>query len=408
MFIKKEKLKTKQIRVFVTDAEGKPLLPTTPRRARKLLDSGKAKVVQVMPFTIQLKRIVDDPVGSFEIGIDDGAKKVGVAIINKYNKEVVFKGEIELRQDVSRKLRQRAMYRRNRRSRNLRYRVPRFKNRTHFTPLPSVKQRKDSIIRFVKDMLKRINITRAVIEEGMFDVASMVAGKKLFGIWKSRFEGESFRAKVLWRDKYICQRPGCKSKKSLQAHHIIPKKDGGTNRVKNGTTLCRDCHESLHREEWILEKKKPRSFRYPMFLMQGKYYLREEFIKLGIGGGIAYGWMTNQWRKKIGLEKSHSNDAIAMICKNYLPKISSLDWLIKPRRTKIWENNPTRTCNEKNGFRHYDIVKSHNRNKEIIIGSVLALGAKQLALRTSFGKNFGASYNKAKLIQRPSGLVYIT
>jgi len=66
--------------VFVIDSEGKPLLPTHPARSRKLLREGKAKVKQVVPFTIQLNRKVDSPVGEFEVGVDDGAKHVGIAV----------------------------------------------------------------------------------------------------------------------------------------------------------------------------------------------------------------------------------------------------------------------------------------------------------------------------------------
>ncbi len=80
--------------------EGKPLLPTHPARARKLLDSGKATVYQVVPFTIQLVRVVENPVGSFTVGIDDGVKKVGIAVVNEHTQEVVFAGTIKLRQDV--------------------------------------------------------------------------------------------------------------------------------------------------------------------------------------------------------------------------------------------------------------------------------------------------------------------
>jgi hypothetical protein len=58
-------------KVFVISASGKPLLPTHPARARKLLDSGKATLYQVVPFTIQLKRVVSNPVGQFTVGIDD-------------------------------------------------------------------------------------------------------------------------------------------------------------------------------------------------------------------------------------------------------------------------------------------------------------------------------------------------
>jgi len=145
-----------------------------------------------------------------------------------------------------------------------------------------------------------------------------------------------------------------------------------------------------------------------MWLMQGKFYLRNQLEKLGLKVKVVYGWMTAYWRNQIGLTKSHSNDAIAMVCKNYSPKLSSLDWIVKPRRTKIWENNPTKTCNEKNGFRHYDIVKISHKTKGNVIGSIRSLKAKVATLRTKkFGNNnFTVSYSKMKLLQRPNRLIY--
>jgi hypothetical protein len=118
-----------QTKVFVIDAEQKQCLPCHPARARKMLKAGKAKVFQVVPYTIQLNRIIENPVGSFVVGIDDGAKEVGIAVKNTAKEEIVFKGTIRLRQDVSKKMLQRATYRRSRRSRKLRYRKMRFDNR---------------------------------------------------------------------------------------------------------------------------------------------------------------------------------------------------------------------------------------------------------------------------------------
>lgn len=397
----------KQVKVFVVDANNKPLLPTTSRRARYLIKNGKAMVIQVMPFTIQLNRIIDNPVGSFTSSIDDGAKHVGVAIVNEHTKEVVFQGQIDLRQDVSRKLTQRAQYRRARRTRNLRHRARRFNNRKQMMPTPSVRQRKDSTVRWLKDMMKRIKIENVVIEEGMFDTASMVAGYKLYGkeFTRTEYEGKNFRAKVLWRDKFSCQH--CGSNDVLQAHHIRQRKDGGSSRVGNGVCLCEKCHKELHAGLWQLNIK-PKTFKCPAWVMVGKTYLKEQLGLLGLETKVVYGWMTASWRKQIGLEKSHSNDAIAMACKNYLPKIFSLNWLIKPRRSKIWENNPTKTCIEKKGLKHFDIVKSTHRNKGTIIGSIRSLKAKSIMLRTSFDNNFTVSYNKTILIQRPKGLVYLS
>jgi len=392
-------------RVFVIDITGKPLLPTHPARSRKLLREGRAKVIRVLPFTIQLKKIVDNPTGSFTVGIDDGAKKVGIAAVNEYTKETVFQGEIQLRQDVSRKLLQRAMYRRTRRGRNLRYRARRFNNRKQVTPFPSIRQRKDSIIRWLKDMMKRISITKVIVEEGLFDVSSLAADKNLVGkeFQQSEYEGRNWRAKVFWRDKYKCQH--CGSIKNLQVHHIRYRSQGGTNRVSNGICLCKNCHWDLHAGLWKLNKK-PKLFQYPMWLMQGKYYLKKQIEKLGLVYNKVYGWMTAIWRKQIGIEKSHSNDAIAMVCKSYSPKISSLNWTIKPRRAKIWEANPTKTCIEKNGFKHFDIVRSKHRNRGRVIGSIRSLKAKAITLRTVFDGNFPVSYSKTILIERPNKLIY--
>jgi 5-methylcytosine-specific restriction endonuclease McrA len=275
------------------------------------------------------------------------------------------------------------------------------------TPFPSIRQRKDSIIRWLKDMMKRVYITQAIIEEGLFDTSSMAVGRKLQGIefQKSEYEGRNWRAKVLWRDKYQCQH--CKSKEKLQAHHIRQRRDGGTNRVSNGITLCERCHGDLHRGLWKLALK-PKFFQYPMWLMQGKNYLREQVKSLGLELEIVYGWMTAGWRKQIGLEKSHAHDAISMACKSYLPKIHSLCWLIQPRRSKIWENNPTKICMEKNGFRHFDVVKSKHRNRGEVIGSIRSLKAKAITLRTAFDNNFPVVYSKTRLLERPKGLVYLT
>ena len=392
-------------KVFVIDLEGKPCLPTHPARARKLLREGKAKVVNVVPFTIQLERVIENPVGDFTIGIDDGAKEVGIAVLNEVKKEVVFSGTIQLRQDVSKKVKQRAQYRRTRRSRKVRHRKARFLNRKQRMPQPSIRQRKESILRVVNDLKKILNITSAIIEEGQFDVASMVAGRQLVGTFfqQSEYEGRNFRAKVLWRDKYTCQH--CGAKEDLNAHHIRSRINGGTNSPKNGITLCKKCHDSLHAGEWTLNKK-PVTFKYPMHLMQGKWYIFDLLKNEGLDVSRCFGWMTAYWRKKIGIEKSHSSDAIASVCRNYMPTVASLEYTILLRRAKVWEDNPTKKCSQKNGFKHYDLVKAKHRKKGWVVGSVRSLKAKCMTLRTKFDDNFPVSYRKSKLLTRFNRIIY--
>ena len=272
--------------IFVVDIEGTPLLPTNGARARILLKQGKAKVHSVVPFTIQLVRKIDNPVGEFKVGIDDGAKEVGISVA--YGKNVVFAGNIKLRQDVSKKILQRAQYRRTRRSRNLRHREARFLNRGVKGCIPpSIKQKKESIIRVINDLNKRINITECVVEQGKFDNSSMSKGYKLIGdeYQLSEYEGNNWRQKVLWRDKYKCQH--CNSQGILQAHHIIPRSKGGSNVVSNGLTLCKDCHDNLHKGLWVLSIK-PKRFNYPAHLQQGKWYLYNELKKIFSKVNILY------------------------------------------------------------------------------------------------------------------------
>ena len=314
-------MSTKQVKVFVVDMNNKPLLPTTPRRARKLLDVKKAKVFQVVPFTIQLNYEIENPVGSFICGIDDGSKYVGVGIVNDKTNEVVFKAQINLRQDVKRLMKQRREYRRARRGRNLRYRARRFSNRISSKLPPSIRCRKDSILRFLKDMMKKIKIIKIVVEEVKFNHFKHKWGKNF------------------------------------------------------------------------------------SLVEIGKTYLKEQILNLNLIYEVIFGFKTKERRLKLGLSKSHGNDAISMVC-DKKPIINSLEWFINPRRTKVWENNPTKTCTEKNGFRHFDIVKSSHRTRRIVIGSIRSLKAKAITLRTKWDNNFPVSYSKTMLIQRPSGLAY--
>lgn len=66
---------------------------------------------------------------------------------------------------------------------------------------------------------------------------------------------EEVRRRSLTRDKHRCQMPGCKCKKKLQSHHIIPWSKAAYLRydVDNLITLCRECHESIKDKEHIYQ-----------------------------------------------------------------------------------------------------------------------------------------------------------
>lgn len=66
------------------------------------------------------------------------------------------------------------------------------------------------------------------------------------------WEWRQARQKVYERDNFVCQDCGCKClakqaskldpKRRIQAHHIIRRRDGGTDDLSNLVTLCASCH----------------------------------------------------------------------------------------------------------------------------------------------------------------------
>lgn len=62
--------------------------------------------------------------------------------------------------------------------------------------------------------------------------------------WSSR------RKKVLQRDGYKCRNCGTKRSEqkgiTLEVHHVVPLKNGGSNRMDNLWTCCSECHNAIH------------------------------------------------------------------------------------------------------------------------------------------------------------------
>ena len=117
--------------VYVLDHRKHPLMPCSEKRARLLLNRGRAVVHRMMPFTIRLK---DRAVGSCEVQpvrlkLDPGAEFTGAAVIRDLAAIGLY--EIHHRTDINikKKLDSRRILRRSRRSRKTRYRQPRVLNR---------------------------------------------------------------------------------------------------------------------------------------------------------------------------------------------------------------------------------------------------------------------------------------
>jgi 5-methylcytosine-specific restriction endonuclease McrA len=119
--------------VFVLDAQGKPLMPTSPAYARRLLRSGKARLVPHHAFTvIQLSHTVAQPIlRPIVLGVRCWLHTAELVLVSETESVPLPLLRIiaDLRTDLPLRLRRRAGHRRRRRARG-RYR----KLRRHGTP----------------------------------------------------------------------------------------------------------------------------------------------------------------------------------------------------------------------------------------------------------------------------------
>ena len=144
--------------VYVINKNGKPLIPCSPAKTKHLLEAGKAKCIKRTPFTIKLLWDCEENTQEIVAGMDTGSKTIGCAAIA--NGKVVYQSEVQIRQNVSKKMEQRKMYRRNRRGKKTRYRKARWQNRASMREngrlAPSIRSKVDSHLRekrFVESIL---------------------------------------------------------------------------------------------------------------------------------------------------------------------------------------------------------------------------------------------------------------
>ena len=303
--------KTEQItRVFVINMRGNPLMPSTPRKARLLLRDKRAKVISCKPFTIQLLYATGESKQEATLGIDTGAKTIGYSVITK-TKELIS-GEFQLRIDVSKKIQDKAMYRRTRRNR-LWHRKPRFLNRTKSKCkgwlAPSIQHKIDSHMRLIDKIKYLIPISKVIIESTTFD-AHKLQNPDIEGTeyQEGQMQGfENVKMFVRQRDKYTCQICKKKDDNILDVHHIIQRKDGGSDRPDNLITLHQSCHKKFHLGKIKHQFTKPKSFKETS-VMNSLWSRLKDLVDCS----ETFGYITKCKRNQLGLSKSHYNDAFVI------------------------------------------------------------------------------------------------
>ena len=424
--------------VAVLDKKKKPLMPCSEKRARLLLARGRARVDRFFPFfTIRLvdREMESSTFQPIEVSIDPGSRKTGVAVSRRAGKtrhalvlvEVEHKGQL-----IKERLQQRKGYRRQRRS-HLRYRAPRFLNRTRpegWLP-PSLQHRVDSVANLVAKLCKLFPVTAHSQELVRFDLQK-IENPEISGIEYQQgvLAGNEVREYLL--EKWGRKCAYCDAKNiPLQIEHIYPKGNGGTNRISNLTLACKSCNEKkgvLDIKDFL--KKKPELLK--KILGQVKAPLKDATVvnatrwalynrlkETGFPVEAGSGGRTKFNRTAFDIPKDHALDALCVgdisgVTGNNRPVV-----VIKATGRGAYQRSRTDasgrvTClltREKtvNGFQTGDMVKA-NVPKGKKTGKYFGRAAVRFSgyfnIQTAAGVVQGISHKHCTIIQRADGYGY--
>ncbi|MDQ2716976.1 MAG: RNA-guided endonuclease IscB [Chloroflexota bacterium] len=426
-------------KVFVLDTNKQVLTPVHPGRARVLLSSGKAAVFKRYPFTLILKRAVEQlVVEPLRLKIDPGSKVTGLAIVNDASGEVVFAAELTHRgQTIRTSLERRRMVRRSRRQRHTRYRKPRFDNRRNKQKgwiAPSLESRIANVITWVKRLMRVCPLTAISQERVRFDLQQM-ENPEIAGVeyQQGTLQGYEVREYLLEKWHRTCAYCGAKDV-PLHVEHINPRSQSHDNRICNLCIACEPCNAKkgtqdirvfLKEKAEVLKRllaqaKAPLKDAAAMNATRRALYTRLKEVGLPVECGS--GGLTKFNRTVRGLEKDHWLDA-ACVGKStpaHLHVKGIVPLLIKAnghgcRQMCLMDKygfprTKPKQKKFKHGFRTGDIVKavvpSHLKNAGTYTGRMAAKASGAFTIATSKGHVTDIRYTYCRMLQRADGYSY--
>jgi 5-methylcytosine-specific restriction endonuclease McrA len=413
--------------VFVIDKNKKVCNPVHPGTARLLLKKGKAVIFRQFPFTIILKVESHETVKPLRLKIDPGSKTTGVAVINAAG-EIIFIAEIHHRRYIiTEAMTSRGSVKRSRRSRNTRYRKPRFNNRTSKHLPPSIESNICHTVTWVTRFLKISPVTEISIEEAKFDTQRM-QNPEISGVEYQQGELRGYEVREYLLEKFNRTCAYCQGKNiPLEIDHITPKSRGGSDRVSNLTLACKPCNQEKgnktateyghpHVENLA---KKPLRDASAMNVTRPILLKRLQALNLPIETGT--GAQTKYNRIQRGLEKTHYNDAACVG--------SSTPQILKFRCTRVLVIKATghgsrqmcrvdkygfpRTGSKKEkrqfGFQTGDMVKAvvvKGKKKGTYTGKVAVRSSGYFNITTPTGVVQGINHSYYRLLHKADGYSY--
>jgi 5-methylcytosine-specific restriction endonuclease McrA len=323
--------------VFVLDKKGKPLMPCSEKRARLLLERRRARVHRVVPFVI---RLVDreQSTGALQpvrVKLDPGSKVTGIALVRESESVDTQTGEIQRDAVVlnlmdlehrgaaiSGALTARARLRRGRRSRKLRYRAPRFDNRTKPDGwlAPSLRHRVETTMTWVRRLRRWAPVAGISMELVRFDLQKL-ENPDISDVeyQQGTLVGYEVREYVLFRGGHqcaYCDKTDC----VLNLDHVKSRARGGSDRVSNLVPACIKCNQDKKDktlEEFVkdparrarIEAQLKAPLKDAAAVNSTRWALFGALKATGLPVECGSGGRTKWNRVQLGLPKTHALDA---------------------------------------------------------------------------------------------------
>ena len=300
--------------IYVVDPNGIPLMPT-PRlgMVRRWLKTGQARWFGNSRNTIQFVRPVTTNTQDLTLGVDAGFH-LGLSVVGN-NRE--YYASESLKKSEKDRITSRRELRRTRRNR-LRYRQARFNNRRRKDGwlAPSIQHRLDFTIKEIKRLYKFLPITNLVVEVTPFDNQKLLNPSiKSWQYTQGKMHGfKTIKNYLLARDNYRDALDGKQYPASqLRVHHLVQRKDGGSNQPDNLVLLSDVNHNQANHNNGVLAKL--RQNRQKTIDYRGAYFMSILATRLSNyfeHYTTTQGYLTANLRRKYGIEKSHLNDAFVI------------------------------------------------------------------------------------------------
>jgi 5-methylcytosine-specific restriction endonuclease McrA len=315
-------------------------MPCSEKRARLLLERGRARVHRMVPFTIRLvDRLQEDSVlQSIRLKVNPGSKTTGLALVRDVETVDAISGEVlrtvvalmllevQHRGHVIRDaLTERRAFRRRRRG-NLRYRPARFQNRVKPEGwlAPSLQHRVDTTMAWVERLRRWSPVTGLSTMIHRFDT-QLLQNPEISGVEYQQGDLQGYEVREYLQEKWGRKCAYCDAEHTpLTIDHIHPKSTGGSDRVSNLTLACFPCNQRKSNRdvrEFLAHDSKrlariEASRKVPLkdaaAINSTRWALWRDLVSTGLDVEVGSGGRTKYNRKRLSIPKAHCLDAVCV------------------------------------------------------------------------------------------------